>query len=289
MRFDDILAHPILGESVSTLHFTNARSPVDNRADLQALVAVLNKAQGRVSSLNIDLSALPLDISPWQKLAIEDSHSVKSALRNLKRLRVRYGSRDSDLEPDITDLANLANLLAALMHSEKLESLELDLKLWAFDPGSLPGRGVLKTQTVYPNLSTLVLCGVAVQCSALERILNSTNSTSGMVRLKGVHLVDNSWVPILEILRERHSLAVLISPSGAECEDMTVETFQRIFGPYYRSNETIETEADRYIRAKSSVNPLLASDELASGNDLDSDSPVDSESELQSDTGSELE
>lgn len=274
-RLDKILAHPMIGKSLSTLHFKVSPLWKDPDKAIPTLAEVLDKAGGRISSLNIDLSTLSKYLLPKQKLALEDAHSMTSSLRNLKQLRFYYRARswDEDEYDGFTQkqLASLRKLLTAMVNVEKLESLHLDLSLWQLDPLSLPPHvGAVKTQGTWSNLSTVILRGVPINCSDLEHLLKCTNSAKGRVSLIHVHLADKSWVPILDILRARHRLAVLTSPSGAECEDMSFATYESMFGAYTTGTAEDDTEVYRYIRGGGTVNPLLPPSEHHSESGLES-------------------
>lgn len=293
-RYDEIFAHPVFGKAVTIINFGSPGEPgaledknlLKDMGELAtALAAVLKKAGGSVRTLNMNLVA-PVDKKRLlsRKLTSDEVDLIRSAMRNIKRLRFYYGPITIPWPHNAVptaynrqELENLTTLVTALTDSGNLEDLELETNLWHCDPMSLPPNlGIVKAQASWASLSVLDLVGVSIHCSDLEHCLNRTIPVTGNirprqehqslfdksrapgVRLSRVHLVDKSWARILDILRERHSLAVLHSPSGAECEDMGFDTYNRLFGQYDGCTNVTEMEAERYIRGGDYVNPLRA-------------------------------
>lgn len=246
---------------------------------IPALLAALDAADVRITSLGIELSTM----SDFSRLdsAADTCLKIGSAMRDLKAFN--FSNCGSALFRSQYELEVLRDFLALIINAERLQSLSVRLNLWdddsGLDPATMPLVSVIKARTLWPNLSSVILDTLHIQHSDLENILNCVRSPNGYVGLHKIHLVDGSWVPVLDALKERHGWSDLTSPSGAECEAMSLEQYELVFGPYDGvGNRTQEeeaypkaTEAEIYIRGWGAGNPLT----MAAEHDSDLDAADD--------------
>lgn len=240
---------------------------------LPILLAALDEVSIHIDSLDIRLSTMG-DFGRLESAA-DIGEKIGSAMRNLKVFDF------SNLGPTLVrshhELLVLRNFLAPIMNGDRLESLNVRLNLWnddsALDPATMPLVSVVKARAAWPQLSNLILDTLHIEYADLKHLLLCVQSPQGYVGLHKIHLTDGSWSAVLDLLKERHRWANLTSPSGAECEEMSMEEYERVFGPYDGiGNRTQEeearpeaTEAEVYIRGWGAGNPLLSPTEPESG------------------------
>lgn len=199
---------------------------------------------------------------------------IEAAMQNLKAFRFIHRGPVSPRK--INHIEGLRDFLGSIIVAESLECLHIETNLWndkesTLGPDQLPLVSLIKARVDWPKLSSVLLDTLHIEHSDLMHLLRCVDSARrGYVGLRKIHLMDGSWATILDLLRERHSWANLASPSGAECEAMSLEEYERIFGPYSPiDNRTQEeevspgpTEAESYIRGWQDNNPLNVPPEL---------------------------
>lgn len=242
--------------------------------DIPGFLAAIGAAGIGLTSLDINL--LRAQSLKRTELDEDGQMNVQSALRSLKRLKV-CSDRGKRTCLRRYELLTLANLMELLLHAEKLETLVLAPRLWGdLDPAFIPPVSVVSSRTRWHGLSKVALLGVMVRYADLKHLLICTDSSQGSLELRATHLLDGSWVPVLDLLRARHRMATVTAPSGAECEAMTPRKYESIFGRYIIFPfDDRDTAADRYIRGTEAVNPLL---------NLDIDTESSPESNLTTDS-----
>lgn len=241
---------------------------------IPALLAELDTViSRRLVSLDIGISTG----RSLEELSATDTvySKIQASMQNLKSFR--FNHRGPIFPRILDELETLRDFLGSFIVVESLESLAIETNLWkeadsltAYDPVVLPSTSLIKARTAWPNLSSVLLNTLLIEHSDLTHLLSCVNSTRGCVVLQNIHLLDGSWATILDLLRERHSWAYLASPSGAECEAMSVEEYKRIFGPYNpidnrTQDEEVTSEpkeAQAYIRGWQDKNPLNIPPEL---------------------------
>lgn len=225
---------------------------------ISTILAGLDTTDANITSLRVELPSSHPEFVMLESTA----DKITSALQGLEVFTlVNYFPQ---LFCDRRELEAFREFLGPIIHTERLEKLHIDLDLWGgedeFDPTSLPLVSVIKTKVAWPALSCLSLLCLRLQFSDLEHMLKSIRSGVPFVCIREVDLMDGSWAAILDILRDRHRGAWLQSPSGAECEAMSREEYEKIFGFYYDGkqddSDEEEPEADRYIQGSISTNPL---------------------------------
>ncbi|XXG98965.1 hypothetical protein Hte_005298 [Hypoxylon texense] len=169
-------------------------------------------------------------------------------------------------------------LSLAILDSDSLEHIILNLgdikseELSPFDIGP-----ILNCQE-RPNLSTLSLHGVAIHATELElftnplrprgrlrRVMKSSYSLGVHFHLSELRLLSGTWADVLDLLRTKtHPYSSIQRPSGAECEDMTKEEYDKVFtkpGNGFALSWVNPSLAEEYIQQPSSSdhpNPLRA-------------------------------
>lgn len=222
------------------------------------LLAALGTAGVSIATLSIDLSMIP-DFSRLRSTT-DTGPKIASAVRELKGFSFWLG--DLSIHHGHHEFKAMRDFIAPIINAEKLEELTLSLNLWdqdsAIDPASMPVVGIIESRTSRSDLSSVTLQGLPIRFSDLAHLLKSVRLSEGFVSMIGVHLMDGSWAEILEILRDRHRWAFLRSPSGAECEELSLDAYEKIFGSYYDMGEVEEElEAEQYIGRQLPANPLV--------------------------------
>lgn len=238
-----------------------------------ALLAELDTVNfRRLNSLDIEVSTF--SCLEGLSAAVTIYSKIQAAMQNLKSFRFIHGG--PVFPRSVDEIETLRDFLGSIIVVESLESLSIETNLWndsdgGIDPALMPSASLVKARTDWPNLSSVLLNTIHIEHSDLTNLLSCVNSArNGYVGLRKIHLMDGSWATILDLLRERHSWANLASPSGAECEAMSMEEYEQIFGPYSPiDNRTQEggvssgpKEAESYIRGWQDNNPLNVPPEL---------------------------
>lgn len=240
--------------------FTDASRVIPN------FLAALDGTDVRLVSFELRISA----IESFRTLHSSADNGPKSgsAMRDLRVFE--FVHRGPDLDRTLQELEALRDFLAPMINAEKLEKLLVRLNLWnaesALDPAFMRSTSLIKPRAAWPNLSSVMLDTVHIAPSDLEHLLKSVRSPQCFVGLHKIHLTnrERSWASILDLLKERHAWANLTSPSGAECELMSLEEYEKVFGSYYgvenRTQEAVSlsgpTEAEAFIRGWAADNPL---------------------------------
>lgn len=236
---------------------------------LPNLLAALGTVGVSITTLEIELSMLP-DFSRLESTADDIGPRIASATRKLETFSLQIAG------PSVAhrryEFEVLRDFLAPIVSAERLERLSVSLSLWetdsAIDPASLPMVGIINARTSWPALSSVRLRSLPVRSSDLESLAKSVRSPGGLVWMRGVHLMDGSWADVLEVLRDGHKWASIKSPSGAECEEMSLEEYEEIFGRYGSDEESrCLSGAERYVRGWGTANPLLSSSSVEPGID----------------------
>lgn len=233
---------------------------------ISAILAGFDTTDVNITSLWIELPSGHPDFVMLNSTA----EKIRSAMQGLEVLTV---VNDFPSMPcGYFELDSFRDFLAPVINTERLEKLYIDLGLWGeygeTDPVSIPFVSVIKPRVAWPALSRLTLQAIRIRFSELEHVLRSIRPGAALVLLGEVNLMDGSWAAILDILRDRHRGAQLRAPSGAECEAMFKEEYEKIFDRYYYQEERdgsdcsdeYEAEASRYIQGLRSTNPLLHPD-----------------------------
>lgn len=230
---------------------------------MSLLLAALDTSQVKLTSLKIALSD-KVDFPRLLKTTAENRRKMASTLRQLTSFDFRIDESNWPREPrDQPELIAVRDLLEPVLNSENIGNLSIDLRLWTsygvLDPFSSPFPGVaIQTRAAQPNLTRLALHSLPIHFTDLEHLLTSFSSNHRCVTLKQLHLLDGSWSQALEILKDRHRLALLAAPSGAECEGMASQEYERVFGEYhsYYDPDRQESKAELYIRGYRDCNPM---------------------------------
>lgn len=204
--------------------------------------------------------------------SLDYGSKIEAAMQNLKAFHFIHRGPVSPRK--INNIEGFRDFLGSIIVAESLEHLHIETNLWneeesTIGPDQMPLVSLIKARVDWPNLSSVLLDTLHIEHSDLTHLLSCVDSR-GHVGLRKIYLMDGSWATILDLLRERHSRANLASPCGAECEAMSVEEYERIFGPYSPTDIRTQEEgvssgpkeAESYIRGWQNNNPLNVPPEI---------------------------
>jgi len=214
------------------------------------LLGALPGAGVTLNSLTIDMSGLcnTAQLVP----GLEACESLFQVAKNLNRFSLKLGKPCFDM--DHTKTSHLIQLLNPLLTGDKLTSIDIKINLHGLHMGSI---GPALTSPKYHELKVLRLDGLTIHGKELVRLISGLKpkSPDGSypgcdIILKGLYLFCGSWAVILDALRDKATHNSRIgAPSGAECNIMSPEDYERVFGRYEEFPGDIESSstADLFI------------------------------------------
>ncbi|KAI1375780.1 hypothetical protein F4677DRAFT_100698 [Hypoxylon crocopeplum] len=134
-------------------------------------------------------------------------------------------------------------LLLVILDTDSLERINLDLGDIKTEESSPFNIGPVLNRQKRPNLSNLSLRGVAFHATELElftgslrprgylgNYLESSYFRGVHFHLTGLRLLSGTWMGVLDLLRAKSgNFSSIDGLSGAECEDMSKEEYDRVF------------------------------------------------------------
>lgn len=249
--------------TVRTLDWDTARSKqlVDQPKEifLQLLMAVFN-SDIPVDYLCVDLTSaahisIPADQEQLQQLA--------AGTENLRVFDFRGRDDQKEFGPIVDfgpeQVTSFCSLVSSCMGGKALTRLDLDLSFTLDESAPQPpvSMGSLLVSRHCPDLKVLRLSYFPLHLKQLKRFLDALNGPV-YINLDHVMLLSGTWAEALDLIRhksDRHSSVT--EPRGAECDDMSEEDMQAIFGMDDSLSPYIEEgKAAWYIRGYIKENPL---------------------------------
>lgn len=171
-------------------------------------------------------------------------------MRELKEFRFHYGGRF-----DEQDREDLNEFLSASLGTSSLRKLCLVMRSHNGDATRIDLERIMGSNP-RKQLTDISLVQIAVDFSVLVRLLERLPEQIDCLSLSDVGLLSGTWEEVLDALRKKESRFVqLREPQGAECDTMSGEDYQRIFGV---NDYGYLNKAELYIKNPSSreANPL---------------------------------
>lgn len=192
-------------------------------------------------------------------LAPDMREAFSSGLRQLKEF-----SFECVNIPDEPDADEVSQFLAACLKTPSLRSLTLNMRSNTSDTPMVDAGKALGAKS-WPELTNLFLRSVDIDLSKLALLLERLPESMVHLALEDVSLRAGTWKDALDALRAKKSIRKLLSqPHAAECDNMSSENYQKIFGQ--TSQNSYVSNAELYIRNSifQTHNPLqLLEDGLA--------------------------
>jgi hypothetical protein len=216
------------------------------------------------------LTSLDIDVSPPDDLSLlaldeDDRRSFKAAVQRLTEFN--FSSRVEEAASfwptrRTEEVDDLGKLLTTMLDTETLRTIRLNFGfLWDNERPPAFSLGSIFNLRTWPNLVTLRLVGVPLHVRELERFVERLSSSVDIITIDSMHLLSGTWLEGLDILRRKATPRTdFESPYGAECDEMSGEETQAIFGKDYSNGYHVTAKAETYIRGGSDENPLKRSD-----------------------------
>ncbi|KIN05432.1 hypothetical protein OIDMADRAFT_101997 [Oidiodendron maius Zn] len=230
---------------------------------LQLLLSVFNNG--------IPINYLCVELSPATELSIP---ATKEQLQQLtagtERLRVfdfRCFAPETNRGPTVDhgpeEIASLGSIISACMGGKALRRLDVDLDLTLHESGPQPpaSMGSLLALRQCPDLRILQLSHYPLHVSELKTFLIGLNGPL-QITLESVLLLSGTWAEALDLIRAKTSWGSVTDPRGAECDDMSEEEIQAIFGERFASHGK-EGKATQYVLGYTDENPLRTPESAA--------------------------
>lgn len=239
------------------------KAPLDVLVDLPMAIG---DAGGRLTHLALRVPSVQsygLLAQSEQKLG-----RLAGAVRSLAVLDFSFRAVPNRLwMPRTPEFDNLTRYLAVLLGAPGLHELRLDFShLWdsALTDLTIPpdfSLGPVLRIRPWHGLRRLHLYYMPLELAELEEFLARRRRPLEMIDLTSVRLLSGTWREALDVLRAHYGgYLTLDAPSGAECDDMTWDEKNRIFGKASKwASHAGRSRAEQYITglAGQQGNPFL--------------------------------
>jgi hypothetical protein len=248
-----IVLQPTTGYHAKTydLELPNYRCVVD-------VIDAVRSAGALLHSIDINLSTL--GCRGGLVSAPDLRQEFASGLQQLKKFA--FTCEDGPNE-EYADPFN--EFLSACLDTSSLRNLRLDMRYGENARTARIDVGRILGSKLRHNLTDIFLGRVAIDLSKLVVVLKRLPEPMRSLSLENVILRSGTWKEALDVLRNKRSRVKLFrKPQGAECNGMSDEHYERIFGEDYPKSEC-RSEAEIYIEGlfSETPNPLQAlEDEL---------------------------
>jgi hypothetical protein len=169
------------------------------------------------------------------------------------------GRLTDDYSPE--QIGSFYSLISSCMGGKALTRLDLDLSfaLDRFDPQRHVSMGSLLASRHCPDLEILHLSNFPLHLRELKKFLEGLNGPL-RIFLDYIWLLSGTWAEALDLIRHKASRreSYVSCPRGAECDDMSKEDTQAIFGKssFDSYDDERKGKATWYIRGYAKHNPL---------------------------------
>lgn len=220
---------------------------------------------------DIPINYLRLDLSSAADLSIsvtqEQLQQLAAGTEHMRVFEFRGpasptgGILTVDYSPE--QIARFCSLISSCMGGKALTRLEVDLSfaLDKFDPQPHVSMGSLLASRHCPDLEILHLSKFPLHLRELKKFLEGLNGPLRII-LDDVLLLSGTWAEALDLIRHKASWESYVRrPRGAECDDMSEEDTQAIFGKssfdsYGYEGYEGKGKATWYITGYAKHNPL---------------------------------
>ncbi|KAK4154570.1 hypothetical protein C8A00DRAFT_42643 [Chaetomidium leptoderma] len=219
----------------------------------QCVVNVIDAARSAGALLNrIDITLSTVGYPGALVPAPDIRQEFSSGMQQLKEFK--FSCKDSLNEQDVEDLNEF---LSACLDTSSLQKLSLDMRGEGDETARIDVGRVMGSKS-RKELTDIFLGQIAIDLSMLVRLLERLPEPIRCLHQYNVRLLSGTWKEALDALREKRSRVMLFrTPQGAECDNMSREDYERIFGEDGYGNRS---EAELYItnRRLLEANPLRA-------------------------------
>jgi hypothetical protein len=192
--------------------------------------------------------------SPGGLVPVPDARTeFSSGMKQMKEFSFKFGGCLEEREPD-----DLKEFLSACVDTSSLRKLRLDMRGDA--EGARIDVGKIIGLNSRPELMDIFFGYVAMDLPWLVLFLERLPQSLRCIYLDDVRLLSGTWKEALDMLRKkRYDVVLLKRLRGAECDAMSPETYENIFGD---EDQTYRSVAELYVGNRSrwtgSNNPLQA-------------------------------
>ncbi|ATY65018.1 hypothetical protein A9K55_003843 [Cordyceps militaris] len=204
------------------------------------VIEAVRNAGTLLSSIDIKLSTLacPTGLVPAPDIRREFS----SGMQQLEAFSFKYSGNAND-----QDVSDLHEFLSTCLDTASLQRLTLDMKGSEVESPRIDVGQIMGSMSRH-KLTNILLHYVAVEVSKLklllERLPQSMNGINQM-NVMNICLLSGTWKDALDVLRRKaRGIMALSHPRGAECDSMSQEDYERIFG---HEDHACSSEAEMYI------------------------------------------
>ncbi|TGO51288.1 hypothetical protein BCON_0164g00010 [Botryotinia convoluta] len=177
---------------------------------------ILLKLPGAIHKAGRSLENICIEIrgpSDYRTLASsEDFQELSAATQRLKQFTFycTYNEDDEDDQWTPTELDGLVKYLSAIVNTNALEKIDINLSYLAIGLGNLdmekpnpsvPSLGTILTSRMWPNLRSIYLSRVPLHLSELETFIDNLKSSDIEMDIQYMYLISGSWSDGLEIFK----------------------------------------------------------------------------------------
>ncbi|KAB5578410.1 hypothetical protein GE09DRAFT_1214583 [Coniochaeta sp. 2T2.1] len=138
--------------------------------------------------------------------------------------------------------ADIESFLSALSDTASLQKFGFGL----VDDGFFVNVGRVIASRARPRLRNVYVATASLHLSTLAAALEQLPESMDCIGLRNIRLLSGSWEHALDLLAQKAPRVCLLrNPSGAECEELSEQELDDIFGREDRNNST---DAETYIR-----------------------------------------
>ncbi|EGX93591.1 hypothetical protein CCM_04966 [Cordyceps militaris CM01] len=209
------------------------------------VIEAVRNAGTLLSSLDIQLSTLacPTGLVPAPDIRREFS----SGMQQLEAFSFKYSGNADD-----QDVSDLHEFLSTCLDTASLQRLTLDMRGSEAESPTIDLGQIMGSMSRH-KLTHIFLRYVAVDVSKLKLLLERLPPSMNCILQMNLCLLSGTWKVALDVLRRKaRVITFLTDPRGAECDSMSQEDYERIFGheDYARSSE-----AEMYVNHYLMPNP----------------------------------
>ncbi|KAK4034729.1 hypothetical protein C8A01DRAFT_18517 [Parachaetomium inaequale] len=194
----------------------------------QCIVDVIDAVRSAGTLLNsIDIKLSSLGRPGALVLSPDIRQRFSSGMQQLKEFAFTCTCGDNVGEQGVGDLEKF---LWGCLNTASLQKLSLDMRYGKADTSMIDIWKVMGSRFRH-ELTDIFLGQVATDLSTLVLFLERLPERMRRLHQERVNLRSGTWKEVLDALQEKRYRAVILSePRGAECDDMSDEDYDRIFG-----------------------------------------------------------
>jgi len=217
-----------------------------------------------IHNAGVSLTHLHIEVSPLRDYTTFASTQPKlraltASAQSLKDFSFVCRGMDADLFPirSESNIDGLKKFLMALLDTSSLSEFLINLdSLWDNETQPSFGFGLIIHFRTWPNLDSFHTSTLPLRLAELERFVNHLPRALRYIELKATRLLGGTWAEALDALKQQSGRGWSIDiPSGGECDTMSKEENQAIFGTSYETWDD-DSLANKYLHGVLKENPL---------------------------------